>query len=88
MGRAPRPAWAGKVCGDCFFWRLMREYPYDEFEGGGRCRNPERVEVNYRSVALRNDSACADFLSPWRRDREILERLGQKCIQFVTRGGG
>jgi hypothetical protein len=93
--RLPKPAWAGKCCGDCFYWRLHREYPYGEYEDGGKCRNPERPRKSWsgmalsdRIVHLRTDPACMGFLSPWRRDFLMLEQLGQKCIQFVTCRGG
>lgn len=32
--------------------------------------------------------ACDNFKTPWRHERELLEQMGQKCIEFATRGGG
>jgi hypothetical protein len=77
-GREP----SGKFCGDC----VWAKRPRDGYEGELHCKPIDGIRMAF--VTHEMWPACGYFSTPWRLERERLEQLGQRCIQFVTRGGG
>jgi hypothetical protein len=71
----------GKFCGDCVHARKPRK---PDYEGHLHCKP---TGAKFAFVTGEFFPACGQFKTLWQAERELLERMGQKCIQFVTRVG-
>jgi hypothetical protein len=76
-GKGPQ----GRKCGECVFAKAPKDGP--DYEGELHCkpdgaRRPHLVEELW--------PACGRFESPWRRERQALEQLGQRRIEFQISG--
>ena len=76
-GREPR----GRACGGCVCSKRPKP-PY--YEGHLHCK-PEGAK--FAHVVGEFWPACGHFKTPWQAERELLEQLGQKCIEFRYAGG-
>ena len=74
-------------CSECSHFEPGGVSDRERFEGAGRCVC-NKNGVRERLIVGSHFSACEFFKSHWQADRELLERLGQKRVEFATRGGG
>jgi len=71
---------SGRSCGEC----VWAKKPMGGDEGERHCKTGR---ARCAHVVGEDWPACGHFKTPWRIERELLEQLGQKCIEFETRGG-